>query len=159
MVDSASPIQSLAALFHDIVYYQVDRGFSPEVCEVISPYILENDGELFQVRQEIVENRPFELTLEIFGFEPRQLLPPSLRVERVYQYAGHVPEAARLIPEKELLKAIVYIEATIPFRGGTGRVRSFEVLARQLRASVCFTAFNDSGRTTSDHSGCGGLCQ
>ena len=137
MVDSASPIQSLAALFHDIVYYQVDRGFSPEVCEVISPYILENDGELFQVRQEIVQNRPFELTLEIFGFEPGQLLPPSAGLNEFVSTLVMCQKLAQLIPEKELLKAIVYIEATIPFRGeNADELGPFEVLARRLE-SVC----------------------
>src|SRR3989304_3210696 len=41
LANAADPIQSLAALFHDIVYYQVDRGFAPEIYGCISPYILE----------------------------------------------------------------------------------------------------------------------
>ena len=137
LVDAANPIQSLAALFHDIVYYQVDRGFSHEVCEVINPYILENDGELFQIRQEITENRPFALTVDIFGFEPRQVLAPSAGLNEFISALVMCHKLAPLIPEKELLKAIVYIEATIPFRGeDKDELGPFEMLARRLE-SVC----------------------
>jgi hypothetical protein len=137
LVDSTNPIQSLAALFHDIVYHQVDRGFSPEVCEVISPYIVENEGDLFQVRQEILEKRSFALTLEIFGFEPGQVLAPSAGLNEFVSALVMCQKLAQLIPEKELLKAIVYVEATIPFRGDTASsVGPFEVLARRLE-EVC----------------------
>ncbi len=37
-VDPDNPIQTLAGLYHDIVYYQVDQGFLPEILEIISPY-------------------------------------------------------------------------------------------------------------------------
>ena len=137
LVDAANPIQSLAALFHDIVYYQVDRGFSPEVYAVIRPYIQENDGDLVQLRNEITENRPFALTLGIFGFEPAQLLAPSDGLNEFMSALVLCSKLEHLIPEKELLKAIVYIEATIPFRGeDKNEFGPFEVLARRL-ASVC----------------------
>ena len=38
-IDPNNAIVSLAALYHDIVYYQVDMGFSPHIWELISPYI------------------------------------------------------------------------------------------------------------------------
>ena len=46
MLHPSDPLRCLAALFHDIVYYQVDKGFSPEICEMLSPYIYESDGEI-----------------------------------------------------------------------------------------------------------------
>lgn len=141
MVDLSNPVHSLAALFHDLVYYQVDRGFSHEVCEVICPYFLEIDGELFQVRQEILENRPFVLAMEIFGFEPGQVLAFSAGLNEFISALVMCNKLAPLIPEKELLKAIVYIEATIPFRDedagdDVDEIGPFEVLARRLE-SVC----------------------
>jgi hypothetical protein len=137
LVDPANPIQSLAALFHDIVYYQVDRGFSHEVREVISPYILENGGDLFQVRKEITENRSFVLTLGVFGFGSGQVLTPSGGLNEFISALVMCHKLAQLIPEKELLKAIVYIEATIPFRGeDKDELGPFEVLARRLE-SIC----------------------
>ena len=38
-IDQTNPIQTLAALFHDIVYYQVDPGFLPEIHSIIDAYI------------------------------------------------------------------------------------------------------------------------
>lgn len=137
LVDPANPIQSLAALFHDLVYHQVDRGFSHEVCEVICPYIHESDGEMFQVHQEILENRSFALAMEIFGFKPGQMLAFSVGLNEFVSAMVMCHRLGELIPEKELLQTIVYIEATIPFRGkNADRVGPFEVLARRLE-SVC----------------------
>lgn len=137
LVDPANPIQSLAALFHDIVYYQVDRGFSNEVSEVINPYITVYPGDLFQVSGEITENRSFALALEIFGFEPGQVLEPAAGLNEFVSTLVMCHKLDLLIPERELLKAIVYIEATIPFRGDNDEeLGPFAVLARRL-ASVC----------------------
>lgn len=137
LVDPANPIQSLAALFHDLVYHQVDRGFSHEVCEVICPYIQESDGEMFQVHQEILENRSYALAMEIFGFEAGQMLAFSVGLNEFVSALVMCHRLGELIPEKELLKTIVYIEATIPFRGeNADRVGPFEVLAGRLE-SVC----------------------
>ena len=42
-VDEADPVPTLAALFHDMVYYQIDQGFLPEIQEIISPYITQEE--------------------------------------------------------------------------------------------------------------------
>lgn len=39
LANPTDPIQSLAALFHDLVYHQVDLGFSVGIQELITPYI------------------------------------------------------------------------------------------------------------------------
>ena len=39
LVDPGNPHMTLAALFHDIVYYQVDQGFTPEIEKIIGPYV------------------------------------------------------------------------------------------------------------------------
>ena len=38
-VDPEDPISTLAGLYHDAVYYQVDQGFTPEILAIIIPYI------------------------------------------------------------------------------------------------------------------------
>jgi hypothetical protein len=40
LMDGLNPVQRLAALFHDVVYYQVDGGFSAEVWPVIKSYLV-----------------------------------------------------------------------------------------------------------------------
>ena len=46
LVDEESPYQTLAAVFHDLVYFQVDQGFQPEIRAIIAPYILEIAGQI-----------------------------------------------------------------------------------------------------------------
>ncbi len=36
LIEADNPIQTLAALYHDIVYYQVDLGFLPQIHLLIS---------------------------------------------------------------------------------------------------------------------------
>src|SRR3989304_2590120 len=74
LANASDPIQSLAALFHDIVYYQVDRGYSPEIYHCISPYILEVEGEIWLVDTQVQGDRMFHITMDLFGFSPGQKL-------------------------------------------------------------------------------------
>ena len=46
LADALDPIQTLAALFHDIVYYQVDMGFASGLQEIITPYIKQKNASL-----------------------------------------------------------------------------------------------------------------
>ena len=44
-IDPEDPIRTLAALYHDIIYYQVDMGFSPHLWKIISPYVQQRASE------------------------------------------------------------------------------------------------------------------
>ena len=46
LVDPGNPYMTLAALFHDLVYYQVDMGFIPQIKEALEPSIEPWDGGL-----------------------------------------------------------------------------------------------------------------
>ena len=71
---AADPIQSIAALFHDIVYFQVDEGFIPEIYEIIKPFI-DQTGDQVSLKPKLPEeNRGLQLTLEIFNFQPGDIL-------------------------------------------------------------------------------------
>ena len=73
-LDPPDPIQSLSALFHDVVYYQVDRGFLPELEEIICTYIKE-ERDTFSIVDTIPEEEQgVWLTLDIFGFHPGQTI-------------------------------------------------------------------------------------
>jgi len=74
--DPDNPIQTLAALYHDIVYYQVDMGYSPEIGEVISPYIREVDGKILLNEDVPEDDRLFHITIDTFGFTPGQVITP-----------------------------------------------------------------------------------
>ena len=74
LTDPSAPIRSLAALFHDLVYYQIDRGFPSPVYAIVAPYLLETDNGTLIV-DNTVADRSFELLRDMFAIPPG----PSLR--------------------------------------------------------------------------------
>lgn len=134
LANAADPIQSLAALFHDIVYYQVDSGFSPEIYHLISPYILEVNGKIWLVEAQDQEDRLFHITKEIFGFSLGQKLSTQAGLNEFLSALVMAKRLEGFVPVKNLLQGIAYIEATIPFRGmDTQNMGPFELLAQRLR--------------------------
>jgi len=114
------PIQSLAALFHDLVYYQVDRGFSPEVMEIIRPYIGYNpsgDPELVTPVETHAGDFCYLAALDIFDFTAEHILYSMPGFNEFLSALVMAKKIHRLVPQKILLQAMAYIEATIPFRG------------------------------------------
>lgn len=133
--DASSPIQALAALYHDIVYYQVDEGFIPEIQRLIAPYVREDDGQLFLTAHIDPTDAAFARTLEVFDFAPGQRLA-SLNGQNEFLSALTLNKSLEgIVNARDLLKATACIEATIPFRGinaqGEGPA---EVLEHRLAA-------------------------
>jgi hypothetical protein len=140
LVDNDNPHQSLAALFHDIVYYQVDRGFSSEGCAVISSHFTEQDAEPFVIKETdppdalYPKDRPFHMALDIFGFSIGDALCPECSLNEFVSALVMCRRLRGLIQEKDLLKIIVYIAGTVPFQGKDEQGRSpFEILEARLR--------------------------
>lgn len=81
VVQPADPLRCLAALFHDVVYFQVDKGFPPEIFRIISPYILKKDGEIYIAGTIPSDEELVMLTLDIFGFQIRKETLPIRWIE------------------------------------------------------------------------------
>jgi hypothetical protein len=133
-IDQTNPIQTLAALFHDIVYYQVDPGFLPEIHSVIDAYILE-EGEVLSIRKDIpTEERMVWMTMAIFDLEAGDRLTPAGGLNEFLSALMMNKLLEGDLTEKDLLRMTLCIEATIPFRGVTESGEShFHILARRLR--------------------------
>ena len=131
--DASNPIQALAALYHDIVYYQVDEGFIPEIQTLIGPYVREEGGQLFLTAHVDPADTAFARTLEVFAFEPGQQLVP-LGGQNEFLSALTLNESLEgIVSAQDLLKATICIEATIPFRGINAQGESpADVLERRL---------------------------
>lgn len=132
-----NPIQSLAALFHDIVYYQVDRGFSSEVMEIIWPYIgfdASVEAELSPAGRAHPDDLCYREAMGIFNFTAGQKLFSSPGFNEFLSALVMAKKLRDLVPKKVLLQVMVDIEATIPFRGKDidGRT-AFDRLEEQLR--------------------------
>jgi hypothetical protein len=133
-IDQTNPIQTLAALFHDIVYYQVDPGFLPEIHVIIDAYILEQD-EAPVIRQNIsAEERMVWMTMGIFDLEAGERLTPAGGLNEFLSALMMNKLLEGDLTEKDLLRMTLCIEATIPFRGVTeGGESHYHILARRLR--------------------------
>jgi hypothetical protein len=132
-VDPNNAIRSLAALYHDIVYFQVDMGFSPPIWELISPYIRQENSEFYVVANVLPEDRIVLMTLDVFDLRPGQKLSSVTALNEFLSALVMLKQLGGFVPEKDLLGMAVCIEATIPFRGFTADGKShFEVMEERL---------------------------
>jgi len=133
--DVFNPITALAALYHDIVYYQVDEGFTPEIHALITPYLREKKGQLSLVEHADPADLAFARALAIFAFEPGQQLSPLNGQNEFLSALTMNVSLDGIVGAKDLLKATACIEATVPFRGINAQGESpADVLERRLTA-------------------------
>ncbi len=110
------PYISLAALFHDVVYFQVDLGFSPDIEELISPYIIVENGTISIVDDVKNTDRAFWGSLSIFNFEIGQVLSPFNGMNEFLSALFMNLLLEGLVADRDLLITTACIEETIPFR-------------------------------------------
>ena len=134
--DPQNPIQSLAALFHDVVNYPVDQGFSPDVWQGIASYLgpcQEDEAQIRFVEHVPVDDSGFHLVREIFGFSCGQTLFSTSGYNEILSSLVMAKKLEQIVPQKVLLQSICYIEASIPFRPrDENEVGPFEGLADRL---------------------------
>ncbi len=133
--DASTPIQALAALYHDIVYYQVDEGFTPEIEALVAPYLREEKGQLTLMEHVDPTDAAFARALEVFAFQPGQRLSPLSGQNEFLSALTMNISLDGIVSAKDLLKATACIEATVPFRGVNAQGESpADVLERRLTA-------------------------
>ena len=110
---SLNGVSILAAVFHDVIYYQVDNGFRFSIEKFIYEHIEKKDDQFFvkEVNKAIYK----EMQL-IFGVHPGSTLNVFNGLNEFLSAAIAVRELENLIPHTHLLKIIGLIESTIPFR-------------------------------------------
>lgn len=133
-VDPADPIRTMAALYHDIVYYQVDMGFSPAIWELISPYVRQGNGDFFIADTLPANDRLLMLTLDVFDLHAGQMLSSADALNEFLSALVMNKQLDGLVREKDLLCMTLCVEATIPFRGLTpDGISHFAVLEKRLK--------------------------
>lgn len=115
VVDGGDAIEVLAALFHDIVYVQVDDGINVNVSRYVVPFVKEVRGRL-QIRpsQEIPDDRGFELVATVFDVQPDQHL--AFEQNEFLSALVAIKCLESILGEVALAQLAACIEATIPFR-------------------------------------------
>lgn len=124
------PIGVLAALYHDIVYYQVDGGLPVAIQSKISRYFNSINGVIYTTQIENDIN--YDVTLRVFGFKKGQkLFPFSGQNEFLSALVAMVElEGALSLGSRMFVAAC--IEATIPFRGDQNVMEELFIRMKQL---------------------------
>jgi hypothetical protein len=110
-------IEVIAALFHDIVYVQVDRSVNFNVSAYITPFVKEIWGELvIREQHNLPVDASFEMVCSVFGFVPAQVLNPFAGQNEFLSALVAVKALEPFLPLPQLMQIAACIEATIPFR-------------------------------------------
>jgi hypothetical protein len=115
LVDIADPHTTLAALFHDLVYVQVDQGLLPEISDSLGPGVELREQGVRVVSAE--GDRPVALCAAVFGAADGRILSPFGGMNEFLSALVMNRKLAPVLREQDLLSATASIEATIPFRG------------------------------------------
>ena len=117
LADADKPIQTLAALFHDIVYFHIDKGFIEEIEMLLDPYIVVKADSVFLKKKIPNEDEAITLNLAIFGFKAGDELPAFGGMNEFLSSVVMAKALQGTIDTESVLKVAACIEATIPFRG------------------------------------------
>jgi hypothetical protein len=115
---SVDPIEVLAAMFHDLVYVQVDQGVGFNISSAICPFVKEVRSQLvIKDKTELPDDPIYQLVEAVFGFVPGQTLSPFAGQNEFLSavIAGKCLET--FLPASTIAQIAACIEATIPFRG------------------------------------------
>lgn len=127
---SVDPIEVLAALFHDLVYVQVDQGVGFNISSAICPFVKEVRSQLvIKDETELPDDTIYQLVAAVFGFVPGQTLSPFAGQNEFLSavIAGKCLEP--FLPASTIAQIAACIEATIPFRpAGPNGLSAIELL-------------------------------
>jgi hypothetical protein len=128
-------IEVLAALFHDIVYVQVDRSISFNVSYYITPYTKEFNKQLrIREQSELPTDPTFEMVMMVFGFVPGEVLNPFAGQNEFLSALVAAKALEPFLKHDQLVQIVACIEATIPFRSPEWGVTASERLFDRLQA-------------------------
>jgi len=70
-LDRSDGVTTLAAVFHDLVYLQVDGGLSDDAVNLLSPYVGPSKTGFSFNTPAIQDDRAFQLCCALFGRDPQ----------------------------------------------------------------------------------------
>ncbi|EKQ69374.1 hypothetical protein OsccyDRAFT_2001 [Leptolyngbyaceae cyanobacterium JSC-12] len=115
--ESGDAIEVLSALFHDLVYVQVDQVVSVNTSRYIAPFVKEIGGQLVILERWQLPNDPlFEMVSQIFGFTPGQTLLPTAGQNEFLSAVIAAKSLEHALSPAVIAQITACIEATIPFR-------------------------------------------
>ena len=124
LCEDAPPIQTLAALFHDTVYYQLDGGLPPALTPFLRDAIVVQDGNVILAVPQVMAKPEADgsagdllhSVVQVFGYQYGDTLPSFGGMNEFLSAVAAVRLLARFVPASNLIHIAACIEATIPFR-------------------------------------------
>lgn len=114
---SIDPIEVLAALFHDLVYVQVDQGVSFNISSALCPFVKEVRSQLvIRDETELPNDAMYQLVASVFGFAPGKILSPFAGQNEFLSAVIAGKSLEPFLPASAIAQIATCIEATIPFR-------------------------------------------
>lgn len=137
------PIARIAALFHDIVYVQVDPHWKIFLGELLGPMI-PSDNFTLNVKEAMAKstgnNQWLTICTTVFGFEQEEKLQPLSGLNEFLSALVVTQKLSAYLNAKDMIKVVSCIEATIPFRriDTSGNSPSQRLKTRLMKASSEF---------------------
>lgn len=116
MCEGMKPLQVLAALFHDVVYYQLDGGFPPPAAPWLQDVVTSNEDATLVLQEFGADDPALVLCAAIFQFTPGQILPLYGGMNEFLSAVLATRLLREHLGQQDLLIIAACIEATIPFR-------------------------------------------
>lgn len=133
LCEKMNPRQILAALFHDVVYYQLDGGFPRQAANLLEPVVNRTDGGL-ELAPIAPGDSPLRSCAGIFGFTPGQGLPLFGGLNEFLSAVVAIRLLQPHLPASDLIAIVACIEATVPFRAPDAAGRDpASALAERIR--------------------------
>ncbi len=128
-------IEVLAALFHDIVYVQVDHSINFNVSYYITPVTKEVNKQLrIREQSELSADATLEMVMLIFGFVPGEVLNPFAGQNEFLSALVATKALESFLKPEQLLQIAACIEETIPFRSAEWGVTATQRVYDRLQA-------------------------
>jgi len=132
-LDSDDPVVALAAVFHDLVYLQVDEGLPSPLEDLLAPF-LQIEGTKVRFLPPARESKEFQLCCTLFGRDPTVSHATTSGLNEFLSAFTLSLLLQGKVSSLDLGSVFLCIEATIPFRGVDPRGRSVgEVLEERAR--------------------------
>ena len=128
------PILVLSALFHDVVYYSIDKAFIPEQQAILENIIFAEEGKLI-LAADFHGDELIEKVVKLYDFTPGAELPRVGTNEFVSCLIG-MKVLSKWLSLYHLMEIASCIEATIPFRPTIDEKSPMDRLYDRLKA-IC----------------------
>lgn len=109
------PSQVIAALYHDVVYFQVDQGFAPAVQQKIKDVMVMRDNRFYVTVEQ--GDPKLRLVREIFDFPPGQELNVFGGLNEFLSAVVAIHDLGALLSDMQVAAVAACIRATVPFQG------------------------------------------